>query len=75
MSGSTEVQQSFMKRCVVSTHLQRDDDHKYLLLLVRQDVFHKSPAGANQSQCDEEERPLESTGHMSSRCLSRNRLL
>lgn len=43
-----------------STHLQRDDDHKDLLLLVRQDVFHKSPAGSNQSQRNEEQRPLES---------------
>lgn len=55
-----------MKWGTAPTHLQRDDDHKYLLLLVRQDVFHKSPAGSDQSQRDEEQRPLESAENSSS---------
>lgn len=44
----------------IYTHLQRYDYDKYLLFLVRQDVLDKSPAGADQCQCDEQERPLKS---------------
>lgn len=41
------------------THLQRYHDHEDLLLLVGEDVFNESPAGADQCECDEEESPLE----------------
>lgn len=55
-------------------YLQRDDYHKYLLLLVREDVFDKSPAGADQSQSDEEESALQPESHkstnMSNKCIT-----
>lgn len=49
------------------THLERDDNHENLLLLVRQDVLDKGPAGANQSQGDEQEGTLQPTEHASTR--------
>lgn len=45
------------------TDLQGDDDHEDLLLFVRQDVFDKSPAGADECQGDEEQSSLQPGGH------------
>lgn len=62
MSESTKqtaINNHTLNYCFMYTHLQRDDNHEDLLFLVRQDVFNKSPAGANQCQCDEQESPLE----------------
>lgn len=50
------------------THLQRDDNHENLLFLVRQDVFNESPAGANQSQCDEQESALKPGKYINTNC-------
>lgn len=60
MNNRNHTQPLFLKH----THLQGDDNHEDLLFLVRQDVFHKSPAGANQCQCDEQESPFEPGKHI-----------
>lgn len=40
------------------SHLQRDDDHENLLVLIGEDVLNKSPAGANESNGDEQQSAL-----------------
>lgn len=52
----------------IYTHLQRDYNHKDFLLLVRQDVFNKSPACANQCQCDEQKSPFKSGRYKCTKC-------
>lgn len=41
------------------TNLQRNDNHEDLLFFVRQDVFHKGKTGADESQRDEQQSPLQ----------------
>lgn len=37
------------------SHLQRDDDHENLLVLIGEDVLNKSPACTNESNGDEQQ--------------------
>lgn len=57
------------------THLQRDDNHKDLLLLVRQDVFHEGPACADQCQCNEEKSSFEPEKHINTNVITVQKVL
>lgn len=46
-------------------HLQRDDDHKDLLVLVREDVLDEGPTSANECDGDEQQCPLQAGGEES----------
>lgn len=41
-------------------HLQRNHEHEDLLILVGEDVFDESPAGADQHDCDKQDSTFQS---------------